>query len=422
MDSNTLFRSIQTLASQWISPIDPGKFNQSLMDLGASVCTPRSPKCDICPINKICKVFKEVSWSRKFIGSGTSSSESVSKVHEIDLRGSTDGHLESSESKVGELMLSSLKSSADPRALNHQTLTDDTESPQSMLGLSSKSSRMRTVCEYEKCNICDPQYRTAAKRPDDYPLPKLKSVNKKESETGEKVTRIQKHRAVILYSLAQNDATADATDEGSRSLGPVENKLLLTILLKKRPPSGLLAHDWGPIILDEDNVEGLDTLLKELKVKIVEKKVVRRKRGTKDDLLGRRGRELGAIRHVFSHMTHDVVISAIECRRIEEPGIGDNKEEIDLERGKEEICLPDAAMCRIGKSQNEVSQIVASGATPDVKWVTLRTSTPSNDDLKQIGLVSKYMQKIVAPFFEAFNSGQLFDRNECFFRVDGLQL
>ena len=33
--------------------------NQSLMELGALVCTPRQPKCKICPVNKLCVAFRE---------------------------------------------------------------------------------------------------------------------------------------------------------------------------------------------------------------------------------------------------------------------------------------------------------------------------------------------------------------------------
>ena len=33
----------------------PGDFAQSLMDLGAMVCTPKSPKCMICPVSQDCK-------------------------------------------------------------------------------------------------------------------------------------------------------------------------------------------------------------------------------------------------------------------------------------------------------------------------------------------------------------------------------
>lgn len=32
----------------------PGDYTQALMDLGATICTPRSPKCGICPLSDIC--------------------------------------------------------------------------------------------------------------------------------------------------------------------------------------------------------------------------------------------------------------------------------------------------------------------------------------------------------------------------------
>ena len=33
--------------------------NQSLMELGALVCTPRNPQCTLCPVKKLCVAFKE---------------------------------------------------------------------------------------------------------------------------------------------------------------------------------------------------------------------------------------------------------------------------------------------------------------------------------------------------------------------------
>ena len=33
----------------------PGDFNQALMELGATVCTPRNPRCDACPLVAVCK-------------------------------------------------------------------------------------------------------------------------------------------------------------------------------------------------------------------------------------------------------------------------------------------------------------------------------------------------------------------------------
>jgi A/G-specific adenine glycosylase len=37
----------------------PSHFNQSLMELGALVCTPRNPQCPVCPVKKLCVAFRE---------------------------------------------------------------------------------------------------------------------------------------------------------------------------------------------------------------------------------------------------------------------------------------------------------------------------------------------------------------------------
>jgi len=42
------------LADAWAQGTRPGDANQALMELGALVCTPRSPKCDECPIARSC--------------------------------------------------------------------------------------------------------------------------------------------------------------------------------------------------------------------------------------------------------------------------------------------------------------------------------------------------------------------------------
>ncbi len=36
----------------------PGDFNQAVMDLGATICTPKAPKCDICPLNGSCEALR----------------------------------------------------------------------------------------------------------------------------------------------------------------------------------------------------------------------------------------------------------------------------------------------------------------------------------------------------------------------------
>jgi A/G-specific adenine glycosylase len=36
-------------------PLDAGDFNSALMELGATICTPRSPKCLLCPVAQACR-------------------------------------------------------------------------------------------------------------------------------------------------------------------------------------------------------------------------------------------------------------------------------------------------------------------------------------------------------------------------------
>lgn len=51
------FKEIYKRANADIPEENPGDFNEALMDLGATVCTPRSPKCTICPFSNECSAF-----------------------------------------------------------------------------------------------------------------------------------------------------------------------------------------------------------------------------------------------------------------------------------------------------------------------------------------------------------------------------
>ncbi|AKG74472.1 A/G-specific adenine glycosylase [Salinicoccus halodurans] len=41
-----------------IMPLEAGDFNQALMELGATICTPRAPKCIMCPVQGHCEAYK----------------------------------------------------------------------------------------------------------------------------------------------------------------------------------------------------------------------------------------------------------------------------------------------------------------------------------------------------------------------------
>lgn len=43
--------------AQAVSPKDSWSWNHAMMDLGATVCTARSPKCDECPLQSICSAY-----------------------------------------------------------------------------------------------------------------------------------------------------------------------------------------------------------------------------------------------------------------------------------------------------------------------------------------------------------------------------
>lgn len=42
------------LAEKLVPDRSPGDFNQALMELGALVCTPANPQCEICPMRRVC--------------------------------------------------------------------------------------------------------------------------------------------------------------------------------------------------------------------------------------------------------------------------------------------------------------------------------------------------------------------------------
>lgn len=45
-------------AMELMHPDRPGDYNQALMDLGAGICTPRNPKCGLCPVAGFCAALK----------------------------------------------------------------------------------------------------------------------------------------------------------------------------------------------------------------------------------------------------------------------------------------------------------------------------------------------------------------------------
>jgi len=47
-------KELWALAADLVPPGRAGDYNQALMDLGATICTPRAPACDVCPVRELC--------------------------------------------------------------------------------------------------------------------------------------------------------------------------------------------------------------------------------------------------------------------------------------------------------------------------------------------------------------------------------
>ncbi|KAM4022657.1 adenine DNA glycosylase isoform 2-T3 [Anomaloglossus baeobatrachus] len=52
--------TLWNLANNLVDPDRPGDFNQAMMELGATVCTPKKALCSDCPVQSLCRAYKKV--------------------------------------------------------------------------------------------------------------------------------------------------------------------------------------------------------------------------------------------------------------------------------------------------------------------------------------------------------------------------
>ncbi len=57
IDTTAGLRDIRHMAQTQLPPEAPAAFNQAIMDFGATVCRPRNPECDTCPLRLSCQAF-----------------------------------------------------------------------------------------------------------------------------------------------------------------------------------------------------------------------------------------------------------------------------------------------------------------------------------------------------------------------------
>ncbi len=52
------WKQLQALADRRLDAKSPGDWNQAMMELGATVCTPRQPRCGACPVREGCRALR----------------------------------------------------------------------------------------------------------------------------------------------------------------------------------------------------------------------------------------------------------------------------------------------------------------------------------------------------------------------------
>src|SRR5690349_14398546 len=49
------WQELQKCADAYLAPTSPGDWNQAMMELGATLCSPKSPQCLLCPVTQFCE-------------------------------------------------------------------------------------------------------------------------------------------------------------------------------------------------------------------------------------------------------------------------------------------------------------------------------------------------------------------------------
>ncbi|HEY4740979.1 MAG TPA: A/G-specific adenine glycosylase [Candidatus Acidoferrales bacterium] len=52
------WQQLAAIAQELLPPDSAGDWNQALMELGETICTPKSPNCEVCPVRSFCEAFK----------------------------------------------------------------------------------------------------------------------------------------------------------------------------------------------------------------------------------------------------------------------------------------------------------------------------------------------------------------------------
>jgi A/G-specific adenine glycosylase len=53
------WKSLESAAQRLLAPEAPGDWNQAMMELGETICTPQTPRCGACPVSRWCRAYAQ---------------------------------------------------------------------------------------------------------------------------------------------------------------------------------------------------------------------------------------------------------------------------------------------------------------------------------------------------------------------------
>jgi A/G-specific adenine glycosylase len=248
------------LASRIVDPLRAGDFNQALMELGATICTPLNPQCAVCPVRSACYAYREVQQRKR----------------PCDLT-------------ADELTTDSSAAAAAPNSpivIDIEELPPTSSAPTSGTSSSKSKSKSKLPVDVfarpaDPCIICDPRD-TPPTAVTCYPSKAIKKAP------------LEQHVAVTVLKRAAPAGTAADL-----------------FLLVKRPEEGLLAGQWEfpSLIVPHDATPAMRRakLINFLRVQF-DAPVA-----TLDAALSE-STKLGELVHVFSHRKHLMDIDTTTIR------------------------------------------------------------------------------------------------------------
>ncbi|XP_030852703.1 adenine DNA glycosylase isoform X1 [Strongylocentrotus purpuratus] len=83
--TQNVMTAIWDLANAIVDPDRPGDFNQSMMELGATVCHPKSPQCPSCPVQSHCRAIQQMDQLTRDLATKLTKSNGQSLPEEKDI-------------------------------------------------------------------------------------------------------------------------------------------------------------------------------------------------------------------------------------------------------------------------------------------------------------------------------------------------